>query len=194
MGKVLDNCFVGSNPTDYTKGIVMKQRMIDFYMNIARQCATMSRAVRLQVGSVIVKNDNIISFSWNGTPSGWDNNCENIELIDTDASGWLSLEEIIEKWPFEGKFWVNGKETDTRYRLVTKPEVLHAESNAISKLARSNSSGEGAEIFITHSPCMECAKLIYQSGIRKVYFGQHYRDTKGIEFLEKSKIEVIQIT
>lgn len=170
----------------------MKQRMIDFYMNIAHQCSKMSRAVRLQVGSVIVKNDNIISFSWNGTPSGWDNECENIELIDTDAGGWLSLEEIIEKWPFEGKFWVNGQEIDTRYRLVTKPEVLHAESNAISKLAKSNSSGEGAEIFITHSPCMECAKLIYQSGIRKVYFSQQYRDTKGIEFLQKSNIEVIK--
>lgn len=77
--------------------------------------------------------------------------------------------------------------------LKTRPEVLHAESNAIAKLARSNESGLGADIFITHSPCMECAKLIYQSGIKRVYFGEHYRSDDGIEFLKKSKIEVINL-
>lgn len=171
----------------------MKQRMIDFYMNIAHQCSKMSRAVRLQVGSVIVKNNNIISFSWNGTPSGWDNNCENIELIDVDAASWLSVEEIIEKWPLEGKFWINGSEINTRYRLVTKPEVLHAERNALDKLARRGEvGGSEASMFITHSPCLECAKSIYGAGIKEVFYKEQYRDTKGIEFLQKSNIEVIK--
>jgi dCMP deaminase len=74
--------------------------------------------------------------------------------------------------------------------LRTKPEVLHAESNAVAKLAKSHNSGIGADIFITHAPCLDCAKLIYQAGIRRVYFGQAYRDNAGIEFLEKSGIEV----
>jgi dCMP deaminase len=71
--------------------------------------------------------------------------------------------------------------------------VLHAESNAIAKLARSSNSGLDAEIFVTHAPCMECAKLIYQSGIRRVFYGEQYRSNDGIEFLEKSKIEVIKV-
>jgi len=74
--------------------------------------------------------------------------------------------------------------------LKTKSEVLHAESNAIAKLARSNESGDGASIFITHAPCIECAKLIYQSGIRKVYYGQEYRDHSGLNFLKQSGVEI----
>jgi dCMP deaminase len=80
-----------------------------------------------------------------------------------------------------------------RYRLKTKPEVLHAETNAIAKLARSNESGLGADIFITHAPCLDCAKLIYQSGIKRVWYGTQYRDSTGTEFLRKSGIEVGQI-
>jgi len=75
----------------------------------------------------------------------------------------------------------------------TKPEVLHAESNAIAKLARSPESGEGASIFITHSPCIDCAKLIYQSGIATVYYKNDYRSTQGIEFLTRSDIEVVKV-
>lgn len=77
--------------------------------------------------------------------------------------------------------------------LKTKPEVLHAESNAIAKLAKSNESGDGAVLFVTHSPCLECAKLIYQSGIKNVYYENDYRDTSGIDFLQKSKIVVEKI-
>jgi len=77
--------------------------------------------------------------------------------------------------------------------LTTKPEVLHAESNAIAKLARSNDSGEGADIFVTHSPCLECAKLIYQSGIKNVYYAKNYRDETGLLFLQKSNINVEQV-
>ena len=78
--------------------------------------------------------------------------------------------------------------------LKTKAEVLHAETNAIAKLARSNESGEGASLFVTHSPCIQCAKLIYQSGINTVYYGTQYRDDKGLKFLEQSKITVFQLT
>lgn len=77
--------------------------------------------------------------------------------------------------------------------LKTKPEVLHAESNAIAKLARSNESGEEAEIFITHAPCIECAKLIYQSGIKQVYYSRQYRDDRGLDFLRASGVDVEQL-
>lgn len=140
----------------------MNTRMTNFYMTIAQECARLSRARRLQVGCVVVKKNNIVSFSWNGMPTGWDNNCE-YEQSNTNG-----------------------------FELVTRPEVLHAESNAISKLARSTESAEGAELFVTHSPCIECAKLIYQSGINRVYFGVHYRNDHGILFLKQSGIEIIQ--
>jgi dCMP deaminase len=80
-----------------------------------------------------------------------------------------------------------------RYRLKTKPEVLHAESNAIAKLAKSNNSGNGADLFVTHMPCLDCAKLIYQSGISRVWYGANYRDDSGVKFLKKSGVEVKQI-
>jgi dCMP deaminase len=128
----------------------------------------MSRAVRLQVGCIIVKDDNIISFSWNGTPRGWDNNCE---------------DESVELYSgYEGAIH--------RTVLKTKPEVLHAESNAVSKLAKSTNSGLGADLFVTHSPCLECAKLIYQSVIRRVYYCENYRDDAGLQFLYKSGLIV----
>ena len=131
----------------------MKQKYIDLYMDWAKRTAELSHARRLHVGAVIVKDDTVISYGYNGMPAGWDNNCE-----------------------------------DETY--TTKKEVLHAESNAVAKLARSHNSGLGADIFITHAPCMECAKLIYQSGIQRVWYGTAYRDTAGVEFLEKSGIEV----
>ena len=144
----------------------MKQKFIDYFMDVAKRTSQLSHARRLQVGAIIVKDDRIISIGYNGMPSGWDNNCE---------------DEI--KWP-------NG---DIKF-LTTKKEVLHAESNALAKLAKSNESGEDATLFITHSPCMECAKLIYQSGIRNVYFNENYRDESGIDFLTKSGVNVNQFT
>ena len=89
--------------------------------------------------------------------------------------------------------WDNNCETEVNGELITRPEVLHAESNAISKLARSSESGDGATMFVTHAPCMECSKLIYQSGIRRVYFGSAYRDDSGIKFLKACGIVVEQM-
>lgn len=129
-------------------------------MDTAKRFAELSHARRLHVGAIIVKDDRIISIGYNGMPAGWDNDCEDI-VVDGICS-----------------------------YLKTKPEVLHAETNAIAKLAKSNESGDGADLFVTHSPCLECAKLIYQSGIRRVYFGEHYRDDSGIKFLQNGGIEV----
>jgi dCMP deaminase len=89
--------------------------------------------------------------------------------------------------------WDNNCEYELGTELKTRPEVLHAETNAIAKLARSNESGLGADIFITHAPCLDCAKLIYQSGIRRVVYGTAYRDTNGIEFLKNSGVSIEQV-
>ena len=140
----------------------MKYKFVSLYSDIALRVSELSSARRLQVGAVIVKQDRIISMGYNGMPAGWDNNCE------------------YEHWH------------DGIAELQTRPEVLHAESNAIAKLARSNDSGQDADLFITHSPCLECAKLIYQSGINRVYYGQQYRSDAGIRFLTQSGITVTQ--
>ena len=169
----------------------MKQKFIDLYMAWAERTAQLSHAKRLQVGAVIVKDDSVISYGYNGMPGGWDNNCED-QVWDSGAGGWLDPDEFETKYPFEG--WHEGAQRNVRYGLKTKPEVLHAESNAIAKLAKSTSSGNGASIFITHAPCIDCAKLIYQSGINSVYYRSAYRDTSGIEFLEKSGVAVEKVT
>jgi dCMP deaminase len=143
----------------------MKQKLIDAYMTTAETFAELSHARRLHVGAIVVKDDRIISIGYNGMPAGWDNDCED-EIRYPDAEG---------------------------VTLKTKPEVLHAETNAIAKLAKSNESGLGATMFITHAPCLDCAKLIYQSGIGSVLYRNSYRDTSGVTFLEKSGITVTQI-
>ena len=161
-------------------------------MDWAERTSKLSHARRLQVGAIIVKNDSVISYGYNGMPAGWDNDCENVEWCS--AGGWLSPEEIEDGWPYEGTYLdMHGNEMQGRYRLKTKPEVLHAESNAIAKLAKSTNSGLGADLFVTHMPCLDCAKLIYQSGIGRVWYGANYRDDSGIKFLEKSGVEVKQI-
>jgi dCMP deaminase len=165
----------------------MKEKLKQAYMQTAEIFAELSHARRLHVGAIVVKDDRIISIGYNGMPSGWDNNCED-KIWDSGAGGWLSPEEIIKQYPYEG--WHEDAQRDVRYGLKTKPEVLHAETNAIAKLAKSNESGMGATMFITHAPCLDCAKLIYQSGISHVLYRNSYRDTSGITFLEKSKIIV----
>ena len=143
----------------------MKQKFRDAYMKTAEVFAELSSARRLHVGAIIVKDDRIISIGYNGMPSGWDNNCED-EL----------------KWP-------NG---EIQF-LTTKSEVLHAETNAIAKLARSTESGNGATLFVTHAPCLDCAKLVYQSGINSVYYRESYRSDDGLQFLEKAGVQVEKI-
>jgi dCMP deaminase len=165
----------------------MKPQLKKAYMQTAEIFSELSHARRLHVGAIVVKNDRIISIGYNGMPAGWDNDCED-KVYDPGAGGWLSPEEFDEQYPFEG--WHEGAQRNVRYGLKTKPEVLHAETNAIAKLAKSNESGLGASMFITHAPCLDCAKLIYQSGISSVLYRDAYRDTSGIEFLKKSGIEI----
>ena len=134
------------------------------YLKIALTWANnMSNARRLKVGCIIVNDGQIISDGFNGTPSGFDNNCE----YDTHKDG-LPI-------------------------LVTKPEVLHAESNALMKLCKSTNSSLGSTIYLTHSPCFDCSKLILQSGIIRVVYNTEYRTNEGINFLKQSDITVDQI-
>jgi len=133
-------------------------------MKTAETFAELSHARRLHVGAIIVKDDRIISIGYNGMPAGWDNDCEDVIQHSDDTTS-----------------------------LKTKPEVLHAETNAIAKLAKSTESGFNATMFITHAPCLDCAKLIYQSGINSVFYRDAYRSEDGITFLKASGITVEQI-
>ncbi len=142
----------------------MKQKFVDYYMKVAELTSTLSYAKRLQVGSVIVKGNKILATGYNGMPSGWDNECETTEIVELD-------EKFIRQ-------------------LVTKQEVLHSETNAIAKVSASTESSEGATMFCTHAPCINCAKLIYQSGINNLYYRDTYRDSAGIHFLESSGVVV----
>ena len=168
----------------------MKQKFIDLYIDWADRTAQLSHAVRLQVGAVIVKDDSVISYGYNGTPAGWDNNCED-KVWDNGAGGWLDPDTFNETYPYEA--WHEKAERKVRYGLKTKPEVLHAESNAIAKLAKSSQSGSDAALFVTHAPCLNCAKLIYQSGINSVYYRNSYRDVAGLDFLKQSGVIVEQM-
>jgi dCMP deaminase len=165
-------------------------------MKTAEVFAECSTATRLHVGAIVVKDDRIISIGYNGMPSGWTNECEDKEYM-SDAGGWLSPDEIYEQWPFEETVVVANDnesfEINRRYRLKTRPEVLHAETNAIAKLAKSTESGMGATMFVTHAPCLDCAKLIYQSGISSVLYRNTYRDIAGVVFLKNSGIGVEQV-
>ena len=140
----------------------MKQKFIDAHMHAAEVYAELSTAKRLQVGCVIVKDNTIIGIGYNGMPSGWDNVCEIIK--HTDFTGTVVT--------------------------MSKPEVLHAETNAIAKVAKSTNSTDGATMFITHAPCLDCAKLVYQSGINSVYYRNTYKNDDGLKFLEKCNIKV----
>jgi dCMP deaminase len=134
-------------------------------MRVAEEYSKLSYAKRLQVGAIVVKDNRVISIGYNGTPSGWENNCEEVITV-----------------------YENGKQ-----ETKTKSEVIHAEANAIAKLARSQESGEDATMFITHAPCIECSKIIYSSGIKTIYYKHEYRDTSGVEFLLKCGLEVIKV-
>jgi dCMP deaminase len=178
---------------DGEKEKLKREKYNQLYLDIASRIAQMSFAQRLHVGAVIVKNDNIISFGWNGMPTGWDNNCEDKKYMNRDAGGWLSPEEIEHQWPNQEQQLPKDSNTWKRYKLVTKPEVLHAEQNAIAKLSKTGVSSNGAVLFVTHAPCLDCAKLVYQSGINSVYYRNAYRDESGIQFLEKAGVSVKKV-
>ena len=142
----------------------MKQKFIDAYMDVAERFAKLSYAKRLQVGAIVVKDDRIISIGYNGMPSGWDNNCEDYFLFSDDT-----------------------------VTTKTKPEVIHAEANAIAKLAKGNESGDGSTMFLTHAPCIDCAKQMYTAGVKSVYYRDSYKNNDGLTFLEKCSIMVSKV-
>ena len=123
----------------------MKQKFVDAHMAAAEVYSKLSSAKRLQVGCVVVKDNTIIGIGYNGMPSGWTNDCEDVIQLSDDT-----------------------------VELKTKSEVLHAETNALAKIAKSTNSSEDASLFVTHAPCLDCAKLIYQSGINSIYYRNDY--------------------
>lgn len=158
-----------------------KEKQFQFdtkYLRMAKIWAENSYAERRKVGCLIVKDNMIISDGYNGTPSGFENVCENTRRIDTKRC--ISCEQ---------EHCEGCKNIET----FTKPYVLHAEANAITKLAKSNNSSVGATLYVTLSPCIECAKLMIQSGIVRVVYIEKYRITDGIDLLERAGIEVVQI-
>jgi len=142
----------------------VQKKWIDAYLDMAERFAELSHAKRLRVGAIVVKDNRVISIGYNGTPAGWDNVCE--EVVETHEDGG-----VVTK---------------------TKDEVIHAEANAISKLARDGEAGLGSSMFLTHAPCVQCAKMIYGAGINTVYYRNSYRDEAGINFLKKCNLEVIK--
>jgi len=144
--------------------ISLKQKWIDAFMDTAERFAQLSSAKRLRVGAVVVKDNRIISIGYNGMPAGWTNECEHVIQLSDDT-----------------------------VELKTKDEVIHAEANAILKLARDGESGNGSSLFCTHAPCVQCAKLIYGAGINSMYYRESYRDNDGIEFLQKCEINVQKV-
>jgi dCMP deaminase len=139
----------------------MKNKFIVAHMEAANVYSQLSSAVRLKVGCVIVKDNTIIGIGYNGMPSGWDNQCEYADYYD-----------------------------DGDFIIKSKPEVLHAETNAIAKVAKSTNSTEDADLFVTHAPCLDCAKLIHQSGIKRVFYRDTYRSEDGLNFLKQCNVEV----
>jgi dCMP deaminase len=143
----------------------MKDKFVFAYMDVAERFAQLSSAKRLKVGAIIVKDDRIISIGYNGMPAGWPNECEDVIEVHEDGG-------VVTK---------------------TKPEVIHAEANAIAKLAKGSESGNESTMFLTHAPCIDCAKQIYTAGIKKVFYRNSYRDSKGTDFLERCNVEVEKV-
>jgi dCMP deaminase len=148
--------------------LAKKTKYDRLYMDIAIRVGSMSHSQRSKVGCLLVKDGRIISMGWNGMPSGWENDCE-YETFFEDSR------QLLEK------------------KLVTREEVLHAEMNAIAKLARDGQSSQGATVYITLSPCIDCAKLIHQSGITRLVYIEDYRKTAGLDFLYKANLEIIKM-
>lgn len=162
----------------------MKTKFIEAHMKAAEVYAELSSAKRLHVGCVIVKDNTIIGIGYNGMPSGWDNNCEETEYVLKEecykTDEWMKSEgynETSHGWS----------------KMRSKKEVLHAETNAIAKVARSTNSTEGAALFVTHAPCLDCAKIIHQAGIKEVYYKNFYRTEEGVYFLVKCGIDVLKL-
>lgn len=153
------------------------------YMQMAYQIAKLSYAKRKRVGCIIVKDNQVISTGYNGTPHGFKNDCEEIQTREVEND---NHKKVLEEKGYNCQDGCCSKE-------VTKRVVLHAESNALAKVSKSTLSSDEADMYITMSPCFDCAKLIIQSGIKKVFYSESYRDTSGIDILEEAGIEIKEV-
>lgn len=152
----------------------MKKRDIELYLDLASRVSQQSYAKRLKVGAVFLTSEGVISIGYNGTPSGWDNNCEDVIYTDAVLKGDEYWDEIRQQY----------------FKLVTKPEVIHAEKNVFSKLMRQGLSTKDGTMFLTHSPCFGCSQQIYEAGVKEVYYLNDYRSNDGINFLRKAGIKI----
>jgi dCMP deaminase len=160
----------------------MKTKFIDAHMKAAEVYAELSSATRLHVGCVVVKDNTIIGIGYNGMPTGWDNNCEDTEYVIKEEC-YATDESMLQNGFTES--------AHSWSRKRTKREVLHAETNALAKIARSTNSSDGSSLFVTHEPCLDCAKIIHQAGIKEVFYRNPYpRANGGAEFLKKCGVEV----
>lgn len=171
----------------------MRKKYIDFYMDVARRTAQLSYAKKLKVGSIIVKDDSIISYGYNGTPPKWDNVAEDKVWLTKEAASFLTEEEIETEFPYVEYSDYDPTVVIGRYYLKTRDEVIHAEMNSLAKLAKSSFSGKDSIMFITHSPCLQCAKGIYTAGISEIYYQVPYKCDHGIEFLNKCGVKVVKV-
>ena len=162
------------------------------YLDYAIRAAQESHAVRLKVGAIFVSPNGVMCMGINGMPEGGTNECEFREYMDPSAGGWLSPDEIALQWPYierVGEF----EQEERRYCLVTKPECLHAEENLFAKLMKQGVSTIGGKLFMTHSPCPNCAKLIERAGITHVFYIDDYRLSSGPEYLRSHGVKVAKL-
>ncbi len=175
----------------------MKEKFKHLFIDIAKRVAECSYARRLKVGAVIEKDGRIISIGYNGTPPGQSNECEDVvEVEPLRISSLDPLGTAFQK-EYEAKGWFPYRDPCGggvyMHRLVTKESLIHAEMNAILKVAKSGDSCDGANLFLTHCPCVNCAKHIYTAGIKNVYFSDFYRDTTGIDHLKRLGVNVEKV-
>lgn len=160
-------------------------------MDVAERTGKLSHAIRRQVGAVIVKDNRILSYGYNGMPTGWPNECEYKEYMNAAKAGFMPESEIQEKFPHEE--YSEEHQALRRYRLVTKDEVLHAEMNCLMKVAQGTESSKDATLFTTDAPCIHCAKAIFQAGISEVIYKKVYRTDEGLHFLEKCGVKITKL-
>lgn len=154
-----------------------------FYMNMVRLISSRSKAVRKKVGAVAVRGRNIIGYGWNGTPAGEDNACETKTYMPPKKALFTGeYQPDPADYPYE--------DSNGRYFLTTKDDVIHAEENAVCKIAESNESSAGATMYTTLAPCVRCARMMYSAGFTRIVYGESYRETEGVDFLKRRGVIV----
>ncbi len=169
---------------------MIKDKMIPVYMACAESFASLSSAKRLKVGAVAITPDDVMLYSWNGTASGDDNECED-KIYASDEWLFSSFEGLVKDNPGIDKEYPH-EDYLGRYRLITKLTTLHSERNIIAKAAKEGVSLKGATVVVTSSPCLECSIQLYQAGVTQVIYKDEYRDTSGLKYLIDHKVSIMK--